>query len=140
VFRLLIVVSALVAVVAAAPADARCKHERYDVVGSVIDSAGRPVAGARVFVLLDKISEKKFNAQGMRARSTRTDKNGRFHSAVVCGTQPDPCARKPKHVTIAAGQAMSLRLMVYKLATLGETETPTSCFVEVPALILNSGF
>jgi len=140
VIRPLIVVLALVAAVAALPADARCKYERYDVVGSVIDSAGRPVAGARIFVLLDQISQKKFNAQGMRARTTRTDKNGRFHSVVICGTRPDPCAKKPKHVTIAAGQEMNLKLVVHKLAEIGVTETQASCFVEVPRLTVSSGF
>ena len=56
---------------------ASCKQMGFEVHGTVTDRSGQPIPGARVHVLLDKVSQKEFGKQGVRARSvTANDRGG----------------------------------------------------------------
>jgi len=137
--HLLLILACCLAVVPAAIAG--CGNE-YHVGGVVRDGGGRPISDAQVWVLLDKISEKKTIAQGIRARKTRTDRKGSFSARVVCGGEnggPNPCARKPKHLTIAAGgDGYGLKLRVFKLRDLDVVEQGGVCRVDVPPFSLGT--
>src|SRR5210317_395474 len=119
---------------------AACSGHRYLVRGAVRDASGHPVPNAQVYVLLDRVSEKKFLAQGVRARSFRADDSGRFAATVVCSEEnglPNPCAKKPKYVTVAAsGPDHGLKLMSFKLSTLPVTDLGGECIVDVPGIVL----
>jgi len=130
---------ALVGLGVGAPALAVDCGNEYYVAGAVLDAARRPVPNAEVWVLLDKISEKKYRQQGLRARSFRTDGGGVYSAHVVCGNRggPNPCAKNPKYLTIAAdGAGLGLRLKVYKLKDLKVIADRGACFVEVPPFLL----
>jgi hypothetical protein len=136
-----IVLLALVGSGVGAPALAADCGNEYYVAGAVLDAASRPVANAEVWVLLDKISEKKYRQQGLRARSFRTDGGGVYSAHVVCGNRggPNPCAKNPKYLTIAAdGAGLGMRLKVYKLKDLKMIVDRGACFVEVPPFVLGT--
>ena len=115
-----------------------CGNEYY-VTGAILDSTRRPVPNAEVWILLDKISEKKYRRQGIRARSFRTDGGGGFSAHVVCGNKngANPCAKNPRYLTIAAsGPGLGLRVKVFKLKDLKMFSDRGACFVEAPAFVL----
>jgi hypothetical protein len=115
---------------------ADCRADRWVVTGSVEDSTGRPVADARVRVLLDRISEKSFlkNA-GTRARSALTNAAGRYQVELLCGSQPDPCAGRPKVVSVAVNAGgHRLIFKTLDLKPLGPEEDGGVCFLEMPGV------
>jgi protocatechuate 3,4-dioxygenase beta subunit len=136
------VIASLVAWTLPAPPaqSADCSGNRYLVKGAVRDRAGDPVPSAQVHVLLDKVSEKKFLKQGVRARSFRADDEGRYTATIVCGGeggQPNPCAKNPKHLTVAAqGPDHGLKLVVFKLSDLPVTSLAGDCLIEAPGIVL----
>ena len=83
---------------------ASCKQKDYEIHGTVTDRSGRPIPGARVHVLLDKISQKEFGKHGVRARSATASERGTYQVRITCGGEPNPCAAKPKHLSLAASK------------------------------------
>ena len=61
-----------------------CSTGHYDVHGLVTDAAGQPLPHARVYLLLDQVSEKKSVEQGFRAVPAQAGKDGRFHASIDC--------------------------------------------------------
>ncbi len=117
-----------------------CEVRRYRVWGRVMDPNGRPLEHASVYLLLDEVSQKKFNDRGMRARSGSTNAYGRFRVDVVCEPEaaPNPCAAKPKHVTVAASSpGHRTRMQVFRLKDL-ETDD-SGCGVVLPDIVLRTG-
>jgi protocatechuate 3,4-dioxygenase beta subunit len=120
---------------------ASCKQKDYEIHGTVTDRSGRPIPGARVHVLLDKISQKEFGKHGVRARSATGNERGTYQVRITCGGEPNPCAAKPKHLSVAAskhGYAMILQVFPFK--ELEIVEQDGRCFVRAPNLQLRSGF
>ena len=117
-----------------------CRSEQIEVIGMVKDSSGVPVRDATVYVLLDQISQKKWSEQGFRARRFRTDFNGQFKAYIDCAEArasggPEPCARKVKHVTVAADQpGYRLKLQTFNFKGLEIVERGGVCFVRVPEI------
>jgi hypothetical protein len=110
----------------------------YHVAGVILDGGGRPVPGARVWVLMDKVTQDSGVTRGIRARSFSADAGGVYEAHIVCGGSPNPCAKKPKHVTIAAsGDGFGLRLVVHPLKNLPLIERGGACFIEAPPLTLS---
>lgn len=133
--------------IALVPAPARaakapaCRQQVWEVYGSVTDRAGLPVPGARVYVLLDKVSQKEFARQGVRARSTAVNDDGRYHVGLTCGVEPDPCAARPRHLTVIAearGHASTLR--GFALGDLQIVEQAGRCAVRAPTLQLRGNY
>jgi hypothetical protein len=112
----------------------------YHVRGAVADANDRPISRARVYLLLDETSRKKFHKQGVRAVQTQTDNTGWYDRAIVCGGQPNPCAKTPKNLTVfvdaPGGRA---RLVVFKLKDLDIREVGDGCDVEAPLVRLSAG-
>lgn len=125
---------------------AQCRSDEIEVIGMVKDSSGVPMRDATVYVLLDQISQKKWAEQGLRARRFRTDFNGQFRAYIDCaearsGGGPDPCAKKPKHVTVAADPPdHRLKLQVFKLKELEIHERGGVCYVRVPEIRVSAGY
>ena len=137
----------LLGILLAAPASAggSCKSRHFVIAGTVRDTAGKPLADASVFLLVDTVSEKKFNQHGMRTRRFRTDKSGRYQGEIDCDAvprdEPNPCARKPKDLTVAANSSSyRLKLKTFKLKNLGVVENQGYCYVALPDLVLHPGF
>ena len=134
--KTLLICALMTAAVAPAWAET-CRADRYEVVGSVVDPGDRPV-DATVYLLLDRASKKKSRAAGgIRARSTRTDRAGRFHRQIVCGDAPDPCAAKPKHLTVGVDVSGRMTWKVFELKNLETAETAEGCAVRVPEIRLS---
>ena len=120
------------------PAAGKCS-DTYHVSGRVIDANDRPIAGARVYLLLDKVSEREFAKQGVRAVITRTDRSGWYAESIVCGGQPDPCARNPAHFSmLVQAEGSSLRLRTFKLKSLNVVKRSDGCVLRVPDMRLTS--
>jgi protocatechuate 3,4-dioxygenase beta subunit len=117
---------------AAPDAAAGCRADTWEVSGVVLDASGHGLAGAAVHLLLDRVSHKKFAAEGVRAQRTRTDANGRFSRTIVCGGSPNPCARRPKHLTMIVDAGGRTTLRQFKLSELETEEGPSSCRLRVP--------
>jgi hypothetical protein len=114
----------------------------YEVLGTVQDVSGQPVSGARVHILLDQVSKKKFFEQGVRARGATTDRQGRFRRKIVCGQGDDgladPCGSKRRFVTVAAtAPGYRAQLQVLKLKELELSSD--GCSIRVPPLTLTRG-
>ena len=125
-----------------------CSSGQFDIYGIVTDSAGQPVPQARVYLLLDQISEKKSVEQGFRAVPARAGNDGRFHASIDCAAyhsgskpgEPNPCAKKPKHVTLFVGQdGFSAKARVYRLKDLTVVEMQGRCSVALPEIRLRPG-
>jgi len=118
-----------------------CPATENVVVGSVIGPGGRPLADAKVYGLLDRVSEKQTMKQGIRARSTRTDASGRFELPIQCGEvsgQPNPCASNPKHLTLIVGDLGSrMTLRQFKLKSVGMQRVGEGCVIEAPLVKLS---
>jgi len=116
--------------------------DRYEVVGKVVQPGGQLVVAARVHVLLDQVSKKKFLEQGVRGRSADTDGFGRFQIGFDCEVHrraegPNPCAKKIRDVTVMVGHSgMNLTMHSYKLKKLKIAKRSGVCFVEIPDVVL----
>jgi len=118
-----------------------CRHPVWEVYGGVTDRAGAPVPSVRAYVLLDKVSQKEFSKQGVRARSATVTDDGRYHVGLTCGSSPDPCAAKLRHLTvIAEGRGYATTLRVFELADLEVVEDGDRCTARVPTLQLRESF
>ena len=119
---------------------ASCKQKDYEVHGTVTDRSGQPIPGARVHLLLDKVSQKEFGKHGVRVRSVTANDRGAYQARITCGEEPDPCAAKPKHLTLAASKhGYAMLLQVFPLKELEIVEQGGRCFVRAPSLQLRHG-
>ena len=124
-----------------------CPNDRFEIHGIVIDAIGRPLENARVFVLLDQVSENKFLREGFRGRTFSTGADGQFSALMDCaayreaaGGAPSPCAKKPKHLTVAAQHpGFKLQLKVFKLKELDIMDLGQSCAIALPQFKLTPG-
>jgi hypothetical protein len=125
-----------------------CSSQRFEVHGIVTDPAGQPVPRARIYILLDEVSEKKFLEQGFRAAPFQAGVDGRFVAAVDCEEfrsgdkrdQPNPCAKKPRHVTVVVGQAgYKTRARIHRMKDLVLVESQGACIVALPEIRLVPG-
>ena len=112
------------------------------MAGVVEDANGIPLPGARVYVLLDRISEKEFRKQGLRARTITSDDSGRYSVILTCEGKPNPCSgKRPRNLTVAAEKSgYATRLKVHKLADLDAVESPYGCTIQAPDLALSRSF
>ena len=121
---------------------ASCTSSTYQITGSVRDAHGTPIADASVYLLLDVVSEKKFQEHGMRAARFRTDGAGRYRAQIACkgeDSRSTACAKRPRDLTIAASTGgHMLRLRSFKLKRLGVVENFGLCHVQVPDLVLST--
>jgi hypothetical protein len=110
-----------------------CRAGPFRVAGQIRNASGRGVPDTRVFLLLDRASGKKFAQQGVRAKSVETDAAGFFDGVVVCGTDPDPCAKRPKHLTAAvSGSRSAMKLKVFRLGDLDTDAVAGECRIRLP--------
>ena len=138
-------IALLLAAAIAFPSSAatHCDSEAWAFYGAVRDTSGRPVAEARVYLLLDKINEAAYAREGMRARRFWTNEYGKYQAGLICGDNsdsPNPCARKLKHLTVmvdSGDHAMTLK--VFKLRDLEIVPEDGACFVRVPEIRLQRG-
>ena len=122
-----------------------CSVDLFDVHGIVTDSGGMPLPRARVYLLLDQVSEKKSVEQGFRAVPAHAGPDGRFKATIDCAAyrsggksgEPDPCAKKPKHVTVFAGtEGYGSQAKVFRLKDLAVVEMQGRCSVALPEVRL----
>ncbi len=125
-------------------AGADCGHDNWAFYGAVRDAAGRPVADAQVLFLLDKVNRADYLKEGVRGRRFRTNEFGKYQAGLICNDDsdaPNPCARKLKHLTVAASaRNHAMKLQVYKLNDLEIVDEEGVCFVHVPEIRLRKGF
>jgi hypothetical protein len=120
---------------------ASCKQKDYEVRGTVTDRSGQAIPRARVHVLLDKVSQKEFGKHGVRVRSVTASDRGAYQVQITCGGEPNPCASKPKHLSLAASKhGYAMVLQVFPLKELEIVEQDGRCFVRAPNLELRAGF
>ena len=124
-----------------------CKPARYQVMGVVLDSAGRPLVDARVYLLLDEVSEKKTAEYGVRAVATRTNPTGSYIQLIDCdelakiSDRPNPCAKNPRHLTVSAGfPGYRTKVQVFKFKSLDIRKDAGGCVMLVPDIKLSPGF
>jgi len=142
--QILTVVSALaVAALCSVVQGAGCKPARFQVMGLVADVSGRPLVDARVYLLLDRVSEEKTSEYGVRAIPVRTNASGSYVQLIDCdelaqtSDRPNPCARSPKHLTVSAGgPGYRTKLQVFKLKELDVRRDAGGCMVLVPDIRL----
>jgi hypothetical protein len=122
-----------------------CKPARYQIMGKVFDAGGRPVADAAVRLLLDRVSAKKFRAEGPRASLVRTNASGTYLTLIDCERArgvtdaPDPCAGRPRHLTVSVeATGYRLKLVEFKLKELEIIKDAGGCLVQVPDLRLSN--
>jgi hypothetical protein len=141
-----IVLAVVAASVPLTPSEAACKPARFQIMGNLVDRAERPVVDAIVRVLLDRVSEQEFAKQGPRARLVRTNNSGAYVVMIDCdeaskaGDAPNPCADKPKYVTLiveAAGYRS--KVVVHKIKDLELIKDPGGCLILVPDVRLAPG-
>jgi len=146
-YRACVIVLAVVgASVPMTAAGAACKPSRYQVMGNLVDRTERPVTDAIVRVLLDRVSEQEFAKQGPRARLVRTNNSGTYVAMIDCdeaskaGDAPNPCADKPKYVTlIVEGAGYRTKVVVHKIKDLELIKDPGGCLILVPDVRLAPG-
>ena len=146
-YRACVMVLAVVAAsVPATPSDAACKPSRYQVMGNLVDRSERPVVDAIVRVLLDRVSEQEFAKSGPRARLIRTNASGTYVAMIDCdeaskaGDAPNPCADKPKYVTLIVEAAgYRTKVVVHKIKDLELIKDPGGCLILVPDVRLAPG-
>ena len=122
-----------------------CKPARYQIMGSVLDPGGRPIVDASVRLLLDEVSAQKFAEEGPRARLTRTNRVGKYLTLIDCdqargiSDAPNPCAAKPRHLTISVDAPdYRTKLVVFKLKELDVVKDAGGCLVQVPDIKLSN--
>jgi len=120
-----------------------CDPSRYQIMGQVVDSGGRPLFDATVRLLLDQISAQEFARQGPRARLRRTNSSGIYVGMIDCEAArgvtdaPNPCAKKVKHLTVLIeAEGFRARLVVFKLKDLEINRDAGGCLVQVPDIRL----
>jgi hypothetical protein len=125
--------------VTALVAGAVCKADRYQILGRVVDAAGRPIEDAAVRLLLDRVSMQQLVEEGSRARLVRTAATGAYLTRIDCERArgitdaPNPCAARPRHLTVAASAAgYRARLVVFRLKDLDIVEEGGGCLLQVP--------
>jgi len=123
-----------------------CKPARYQVMGLVLDSAGRPLVDARVYLLLDEVSEQKTSEYGVRAVPTRTNPTGSYVQLIDCeelaktSDRPNPCAKNPRHLTVSAGApGYRTKVQVFKFKALEIRKDAGGCVMLVPDIKLSPG-
>jgi hypothetical protein len=133
----LMVLTALSSAWAASP----CTSGQFEIYGIIADGSGNPLPLARVYLLLDQVSEKKSVEMGFRAVPVQADKSGRFRASIDCAAhredsmsgEPNPCAKKPKHVTLFVGQdGFNAQARVFRLKDLTVVEVQGRCSVALP--------
>lgn len=139
--RMLLLAMVLIgSVVSSRPGAASCKQKDYEVHGTVTSRSGQPIPGARVHLLLDKVSKKEFGKHGVRVRSVTANDRGTYRARITCGGEPNPCASKPKHLSLAASKhGYAMVLQVFPLKDLEMVEQDGRCFVRAPNLQLRPG-
>lgn len=147
-FRVLPVFVAAIAVAGMASslvAGDACKPARYQIMGSVLDAGGRPIADASVRLLLDQVSAQKFAEEGPRARLIRANRFGKYLALIDCdqargiSDAPNPCAEKPRHLTVSVeAPGYRTKLIVFKLKDLDVIRDAGGCLVQVPDVKLSS--
>jgi hypothetical protein len=122
-----------------------CKPARYQILGSVLDPGGRPIVDASVRLLLDQVSAQKFVEEGPRARLMRTNRVGKYVALIDCdrardiSDAPNPCAAKPRHLTISVeAPDYRTKLVVFKLKELDVIKDAGGCLVQVPDVKLSN--
>jgi hypothetical protein len=138
---LLLLASLQLALAVPAPLSAAsCGQKDWEIQGVVTDRSGNPIPGARVHVLLDKVSQKEFGKHGVRVRSVTASARGAYAVPVTCGGKADPCASKPKHLSLAASKhGYAMVLQVFPLKELEVAEQEGTCYVRAPTLQLRPG-
>jgi hypothetical protein len=113
-------------------------------MGRIIDPGNLPVVDARVRLLLDEVSAKRFEEVGPRARATRTNRSGIYVMLIDCDEArgvtdaPDPCAARPKHLTVVVeASGFRTKLVAFKLKELTVTRDAGGCLVEVSDIKLS---
>jgi hypothetical protein len=144
--RALVIVIALAAIACSAANAGSCDPPRYQIMGHVVDPSGRPLADATVRLLLDRISAGQFVKHGPRARLLRTNGSGTYVDLIDCGAArdltdaPNPCADKPKHLTVSIeADGHRDKLVVFKLKELDVIKDAGGCLVQVPDIRLSAG-
>ena len=121
-----------------------CEYEAWAFFGAVRNAGGQPIGDAEVFLLLDKVSEGDYLREGVRGRRFRTNEYGKYQAGLVCSDNrdaPNPCAKKPKHVTVAVSSpGHGMKLQVHKLKSLEIVMDDGVCFVQMPEIRLQRGF
>jgi len=127
------------------PAQAGCDRDAWAFYGAVRDGGGRPIADARINLLLDRPASGTDARKGDRWSSFYSNEFGKYQAGLVCSDSSDranPCAKKPKLLAIetrAEGYADSLRVL--KLKNLEIVVDGGICFVALPELKLQrSGY
>ena len=123
-----------------------CKPARYQVMGVVLDASGRPIVDARIYLLLDEVSEQKTSEYGVRAVPTRTNPTGSYVQLIDCeelaktSDRPNPCAKNPRHLTVSAGApGQRTKVQVFKFKSLEIRKDPGGCVILVPDIKLSPG-
>lgn len=113
-------------------------------MGQILDPASRPLADARVRLLLDEVSAQRYEEVGPRARATRTNPSGIYVVLIDCDEArgvtdaPSPCAGKPRHLTVLVeATGYRAKLIAFKLKDLTVTRDAGGCLVQVPNIKLS---
>ena len=136
----------LIACLLIAPATSAvdCSHDAWAFYGAVREAGGQPINDAEVFLLLDKVSRADYLEDGVRGRRFRTNEYGKYQAGLVCSDNrdaPNPCARKPKHLTVVvSSRKHTLKMQVFKLNDLEIITEEGVCFVQMPEIRLRRGF
>jgi hypothetical protein len=120
-----------------------CDPARYQIMGNVTDPGGQPIADASVRLLLDQVSLERFAEEGMRARLTRTAGTGAYLALIDCAAArgvtdaPNPCAAKPRHLTVAVeASGFRTKLVAFRLRDLNIVKDAGGCLLQVPEIKL----
>jgi hypothetical protein len=142
--RALFALTLLIGIPCSTSSAGACDPPRYQILGKVVDPGGRPLVDATVRLLLDRISAQEFASQGPRARLRRTNSSGTYLALIDCDEArgitdaPNPCAKKPKHLTVAVEtEGYRTRLVVFKLRDLDVNKDAGGCLVQVPDIRLS---
>ncbi len=115
-----------------------CDPARYQILGRILDGAGQPIPDARVRLLLDRVPAERFAQERARAQMTRTGASGAYLTLIDCersaglSDAPDPCAAKPRFLTVAAeAEGYRLKLTTFRLKDLEVIRDEGGCLVQV---------
>ena len=138
-------IALLILVVSAPPAVAgSCDSDAWAFYGAVRDASGNPIGDAEVFLLLDKIDQSEYLEEGVRGRRFRSNDYGKYQAGLICddnSDNPNPCARKLKHLTVVVSSPdYAMKMRVFKLRDLDILREDGVCLVRVPEMQLRKGF